>query len=75
MEAGFIALIVVTTIIGIVVGIRIERRRTNRTEIKGDIYVYHDKSSKDPSLLLDCSVPIHDIASQKRVLFNVVVIK
>lgn len=75
MEAGFVVLMIAAAVIGIVIGVCVEKRRTKRTKTKGDIYVYYGSPSEDPSLLLDCSVPISDIASQKRVLFNVVIIK
>lgn len=78
MEAGFVALLVsviIAALVGIVIGVSIEKRKSQKVETQGDIYVYYSESGEGPSLLLDYSVPINDIASRKRVLFDVVVIK
>ena len=79
MEAGFIAFTMFAMIIGILLGVLIraliERKRSKKVETQGDIYVYYGESGDGPSLLLDYSVPIDDIASRKRVLFNVIVIR
>ena len=75
MEAGFIAIVAVVATIGIVCGVFIERFRKKPDNTQGTIYIYCDKSESKPSLLLDYDVPINDMASRKRVVFNVVVIK
>lgn len=76
MEAGFIALIVViTAIISIMIGIIIGGSRKKSKETQGVIYAYYGDQSGGPSLLLEYSVPIDDIASRKKVTFDVNVIR
>ncbi len=76
METGLVVLIVVVwTVIGVVLGASFERNRKDKTGTKGTIYVYCADQETGPSLLLECSVPIEDIASQKRVALDVVVIE
>lgn len=75
MEAGFVILIVITALIlGIVAGIMITRAK-NPDETQGVIYAYYRENENKPSLLLEYSVPIDDIASRKRVVFDVTVIR
>jgi hypothetical protein len=74
MEAGFIILAIVTCIIGVLIGVRVERIRTRNTQTQGTIYAYYDDSDSDPLLGLEYNVSISDIAARKRVLFDVVVI-
>lgn len=77
MEAGFIILVAMVTIIAIIAGIfigkRIEKSRVNNYVSKGFIYVSNDDGSQ-PDLFLQCTVPIEDIASCKQVLFDVTVL-
>jgi len=75
MEAGFITLVVVAAIVGILIGVCVEKAKTRKVETQGDIYVYYKKPDEGPSLLLDYGVPISDIVSRDKVLFNVIVIK
>lgn len=71
METGFIMLLV-GLVAGILVGYLINKR-SNKTQ--GVIYAYCGERDRDPSLLLEYSVPIEDITLRKRVLFDVVVVK
>ena len=75
METGFIVLAVVGMLVGIVVGLVIGKigQKPNRTQ--GVIYAYYDDDNDKPSLLLEYCVPIDDIASRKRVIFDVTVIR
>ena len=75
MEAGFIAWIVVSILVGIVIGMNIKSFKTNNNETQGIIYAYYGETGSGPSLLLEYSVPIDDIASRKRVTFDVTVIR
>ena len=75
MEAGYIILAIVTGIIGVLIGVNIERRNARTLETQGTIYAYYGDADNDPSLLLEYNVPISDIASRKRVLFDVSVIE
>lgn len=74
METGYIILAIITAVIGVLFGMRVERSKSNSSETQGTIYAYYGDSDSNPSLLLEYNVPISDIASRKRVLFNVVVI-
>ena len=74
METGFVVLLILAaTVLGIVIGVTIGRRRIRETQ--GVIYAYYDNTGNGPSLLLDYSVPIDDIASRKQVVFDVSVIR
>lgn len=79
MEAGFIALVIVMIglgiVAGIVLGFYLGRSIKKSRGTQGTIYAYYDSTNADPSLLLEYSVPINDIASRKQVTFNVQVIK
>lgn len=76
MEPGMVALLAITmVIVGIVVGVLFERIRKKPNETQGVIYAYYSDSESNPSLLLEYSVPIDDIASRKRVAFDVTVIQ
>ena len=75
MEAGIIAIIFCVLTAGIIVGMFIGRSITNEAESQGIIYVYCDGQGDNPSLLLEYAVPIDDIISRKRVIFDVNVIR
>lgn len=77
MEAGIIAAVTTFTIgvmIGVMIGILVGRFKSHKTTTQGTIYAYYDSSGNAPSLLLEYSVPIDDIASRKQVLLDVHVI-
>lgn len=74
MEAGIIVAIVIAVAVGLVIGMCIERSKTNKVESQGIIYVYCGNQGDMPSLLLEYGVPIDDIVSRKRVIFDVNVI-
>lgn len=79
METGFVVLLIVAMLVGVFLGIFISRsRKTSRKtsrETQGVIYAYYDNTGNNPSLLLEYSVPIDDIASRKQVTFDVAVIR
>lgn len=75
MEAGFVVLVIVLLCVGIIIGIAIERSKTKKVETQGVIYAYFPEPGSAPALLLEYSVSIDDIASRKRVLFDVTVVK
>lgn len=76
METGLIVLLVILSIIvGAVIGVLIERHRKKLYKSQGTIYAYYDDDNSNPSLLLEYGVPIDDIASRKQVIFNVSVIR
>jgi hypothetical protein len=76
MEAGFVALFVVVAIlVGIFIGVFFERKRKIDMIKRGTIYAYRVDENSPWSLMLEYDVPIDDIASQKRVLFDVSVVR
>lgn len=76
METGFVVLLVILSIlVGAIIGVFIERHRKKLYKSQGTIYAYYDDDNSNPSLLLEYSVPIDDIASRKQVVFNVSVIR
>ena len=76
METGFVVLLVILSIVvGSVIGVFIERHRKKLYKSQGTIYAYYDNDNSNPSLLLEYGVPIDDIALRKQVVFNVSVIR
>ena len=76
MEAGFVALIaIVSLIVGSAVGILIVKLFKRPEETQGTVYAYYSDQVEQPSLLLEYNVPISDITSRKRVLFDVVIVR
>ena len=75
METGFIALIVLTAIICTAVGVLIGRSTTKPRGPQGIINVDCDDQGKGPELFLALTVPIADVVSRKRVIFDVNVIR
>ena len=77
MEAGFVALIVLTAIISIVAGIHIERARVKRRDaqdVQGVLNVICDDTEGSPQLFLQLIVPVEDVMSQQQTTFDVNVI-
>lgn len=74
METGFIILVIVAMIVGVAIGFIIGKSRRKADDTQGVIYAYYDDQSDEPLLLLEYSVPIDDIASRKRVTFDVTII-
>ncbi len=62
-------------VVGVLIGMVIKRQSPTKESTQGVIYVYYHEGEDKPSLLLEGSVPVEDIASRKRVLFDVVVVK
>lgn len=78
MEAGFIALMILTTIISIVAGIHIEKARAKRRadkNVQGVLNVIYDELESTPQLFLQLVVPVEDVVSQKQTTFDVNVIR
>ena len=78
MEAGFVALLVLTAIICIVVGIHIEKARTrrrNEKSVQGVLNVICDEHEGMPQLFLQLIVPVEDVINQKQTTFDVNVIR
>ena len=67
MEAGFVIMIAVFMMaIGILIGIVIKRSSPTKESTQGVIYAYYHDGEDKPSLLLEGSVPVEEIASRKR---------
>lgn len=76
MEAGFVIMIAVfTMVIGVLIGMVIRKFSPSKEGTQGIIYAYYYEGIDKPSLLLEGSVPVDDIASRKQVVFDVVVVK
>lgn len=75
MEAGFIALAVAMTLVGIIVGVRIERVRNRRRDVKGVLNVDCSDPNYGSELFLALEVPVEEVVSQKYVTFAVNVIR
>lgn len=74
MEAGFIALAVVMTVLGIVFGMFVERSKIKQRKTQGILNIAYDEHD-DPGLFLALSVPVEDIASKKLAIFSVNVLR
>lgn len=74
MEAGIIV-VAVTVVVGVIIGMLVVCFKMHKTKTQGTIYAYYDESGNGPSLLLEYSVSIDDIASRKQVLLDVHVIR
>ena len=78
METGFIVLLIVAPIIlvlGIVLGITLGKTKKPTVDSYGVVYVDYSDPTRDPILYLGVGVTIDEIASQKRVAFDVDIIK
>lgn len=75
MEAGFIVLSIVAFVATITIGLFIGAALKRLPKSKGVIYVCYSSGNDNPSLLLEPDVQIDDIASQKQVVFDVIVIR
>ena len=75
MEAGFIALVAIVTLVGIIVGVSIERARNRRRDVKGVLNVDRSDPNYGSELFLALEVPVEDVVSQKYVTFAVNVIR
>lgn len=77
MEAGFIAILVMTTAIGIAVGILIGRKQIRRRYerdtqyTQGTLNVDCSDPEFEPNLFLSSAVPVKDIVSRKYVMLDV----
>lgn len=75
METGLVVAAVVLFIVGIFIGVRIEkveRSKIDKYISKG--YIYVSNKATQPELFLQCTVPIEDITSDKQVLFDVTIL-
>ena len=72
MEAGFVALMVVAgVIVGIAIGMNIGSIRASSSKTQGIIHADYSDPEDGPYLFLEPTVPIMDIVSRKRVMFDV----
>lgn len=77
MEAGFIVLLVLMTIIGVVVGLLIGKKVTQRQYLRdtqytqGTLDVDCSNPEFEPGLYLGLGVPVKDVATRKYVTFDV----
>jgi hypothetical protein len=70
MESGFVAFILLAVAAGIVIGICIARL-CKSTQTHGIIHADYSDREDGPHLFLELKVPVSEIVSRKRVVFNV----
>ena len=75
MEAGFVALVILTAIVCIAVGIHIGKKQTVRRDVMGVLNVDCGDPEGNPYLFLQLEVPIEDVVNRKQVAFNVHVLR
>ena len=75
MEAGFVALLILTAIICLVVGIHIGKRKAIRRDVQGVLNIDCGDPEASPYLFLQLEVPIEDVIVLKRATFDVNVLK
>lgn len=71
MEAGFVLLMIAMVFIGVVVGVFIERHKTDTKRSNGILNVDYSDPVDGPYMFLKLTVPIEDVVSSKRVIFDV----
>lgn len=77
MEAGFITLLVLMTIAGVVVGYWIGKRKAERQYMQdtqytqGTLYVDCVDPEFEPSMFLGSGIPVKDVISRKYITFDV----
>ena len=80
MEAGFIVVLVLITIAGVVIGFFIGKRKTERLYLQdtqftqGTLNVDCSDPEFEPELFLGLGVPIKDVVSRKYIMLDVNVI-
>lgn len=75
MEAGLIALIVLAAIGCLLLGVNIIKMKSKDVSIQGTLNVDCRDSENGPCLFLALDVPVEEVASKKKVLFDVRIIK
>jgi hypothetical protein len=75
MEAGFVALVILTAIICTMVGIHIGKKKAIRRDVQGVLNVDCGDPEGSPYLFLQLEVSIEDIVNRKQATFDVHVIK
>lgn len=75
MEAGLIALIVLSAIICLLLGVNIVRTKAKSNGVQGTLNVDYRDTENGPCLFLALDVPIEEVASQKQVTFDVHIIR
>lgn len=74
METGFIILaMVLTTVVGFVIGKQFGRLNKKPIKSQGIVYVYYDDTKEQPSLFLEPNVSVNYMVSQKQVTFDVII--
>lgn len=77
MEAGFIILMTLMSVVGIVVGFLIGKRKTERRYVmdtqytQGTLNIDCSDPEFEPGMFLGLSVPVKDVISRKYVMLDV----
>lgn len=75
MEAGFIVAVALAAIVGVSVGITIERFRHKNEHSRGILNVAYSDLYSQPDLFLTLQVPVEDVVAQKHVRFDVNILR
>lgn len=75
MEAGFVALVILTAIICTTLGIHIGKKKATRRDVQGVLNVDCGDPEGNPYLFLQLEVPIEDVVNLKKATFVVHVLK
>ena len=75
MEAGFIVALVLGVVIGVVIGMFIRRSDGDTDSLNGTLNVSYNELYDGYDLFLNLQVPVEDIVNQKRVKFDVNVMR
>lgn len=75
MEAGFIALVILTAVVCMLVGIHIGKRNAVRRDLQGVLNIDCSDPESNPYLYLQLEVPIEEVVNLKTASFVVNVLK
>lgn len=71
MELGIIVAVIVAITVGVIVGAYVEKYRFAHRASQGTLNVDYSDPEDGPYLFLELKVPIVDVVSRKRVIFDV----
>ena len=75
MEAGFIALVILTAVVCMIVGIHIGKSKAVRRDLQGVLKFDCSAPESNPYLYLQLEVPIEEVVNLKKATFGVNVLK
>ena len=75
MEAGFIVAFVLIAIVCVGIGYSLGKNTVNQIGLKGALNVVYDPQTNEPFLYLESYVPVAEIATQKKVILDVKILR